>query len=263
MVARRLSSPSVLPCNRDRGRFIQTFGGRGRLYDDSMFRSAPFVVCLVLAIATRSWADETRPGRTVRKPKGSWTLEVGLAHSAEDSDHYVASGIYGRWPLFALDRAAGTDRLGSIGIEIGAYPYPVISRAYVPGPDADPSTAGKYNFWEAAGLSYYSPRLGPLQLEAGARLAFIKPAERVLTHPGGCGVANRKEAHCNAYIKESLKTLDTILFPSFRGERGMVTFVGAAVIVKFVGIRVEYARLNSSGSRINAGGLRFGVTARP
>jgi hypothetical protein len=228
-----------------------------------MFRSAPFVVCLVLALGTRSWADETRPGRTVRKPKGSWTLQVGLAHSAEDGDHYVASGIYGRWPLYALDRAAGSDRLGSIGIEIGAYPYPVISRAYVPGPDADPSTAGKYNFWEAAGLSYFSPRLGPLQLEAGARLAFINPAERVLTHPGGCGVANRKEAHCNAYIKESLKTLDTILFPSFRGERGLVTFVGAAVIVKFVGIRVEYARLNSSGSRINARGLRFGVTARP
>ncbi|HEY8148616.1 MAG TPA: hypothetical protein VIK51_06900 [Vicinamibacteria bacterium] len=228
-----------------------------------MFRPARVAVCLLLALSARSWADETRPGRTVHKPKGSWTLEVGLAHSAEDSDHYVASGIYGRWPLFALDRASGTDRLGSIGIEIGAYPYPVISRAYVPGPDADPSTAGKYNFWEAAGLSYYSPRLGPLQLEAGARLAFIKPAERVLTHPGGCGVANRKEAHCNAYIKESLKTLDTILFPSFRGERGMVTFVGAAVIVKFVGVRVEYARLNAGGSRINASGLRFGVTARP
>jgi hypothetical protein len=228
-----------------------------------VFRPARVAVCLLLALSARSWAGETRPGRTVRKPKGSWTLEVGLAHSAEDSDHYVASGIYGRWPLFALDRASGTDRLGSIGIEIGAYPYPVISRAYVPGPDADPSTAGKYNFWEAAGLSYYSPRLGPLQLEAGARLAFIKPAERVLTHPGGCGVANRKEAHCNAYIKESLKTLDTILFPSFRGERGMVTFVGAAVIVKFVGVRVEYARLNAGGSRINASGLRFGVTARP
>ena len=60
-----------------------------------------------------------------------------------------------------------------------------------------------------------------------------------------------------------MKTLDTILFPSFGGERGLVTFVGAAVIVKFVGIRVEYARLNSSGSRINARGLRFGLTARP
>ena len=244
-------------------RSIQTFGGRGRLYDGEVFRHARVAACLVLAVSARSWADERPSGKTVRKPRDSWTLQVGLAHSAEDVDHYVASGIYGRWPLYALDRARKSDRLGNIGIEIGAYPYPVISRAYVPGPDADPNTAGKYNFWEAAGLSYYSPRLGPLQLEAGARLAFINPAERVLTNPGGCGVANRKEAHCNAYIKESLKTLDTILFPSFRGDRGMVAFVGAAFIVKFVGVRMEYARLNSRGSRVNASGLRFGVTARP
>jgi len=229
-----------------------------------MHRSvAPVVLCLVLAAGTRSGADERKPVPTVRKPKQSWTLQFGLSHSAADSDHYVASGIYGRFPLIALDRASGSDRLGNIGIEIGAYPYPVISRAYVPGPDADPETAGKYNFWEAAGLSYYSPRLGPLHFAGGVRLAFIKPAERVLTHPGGCGIANRTEAHCNAYIKESLKTLDTILFPSFGGETGVVTFVGAAAMVKFVGIRVEYARLNSGGSRINAGGWRFGLTAGP
>lgn len=195
-------------------------------------------LCL-LAIAPRlSAADEARTPSPVRKPKDSWTLQVGLSHSAADGDHYVASGIYGRFPLFALDRAGKSDRLGNIGIEIGAYPYPVISRAYVPGPDADPETAGKYNYWEAAGLSYYSPRLGPLQLEAGVRLAFINPAERVLTHPGGCGVSNRLEARCNAYIKESLKTLDTILFPSFRGERGLVTFAGAAVVWKIVGLRM-------------------------
>ena len=229
-----------------------------------MHRSvAPVVLCLVLAVGTRLSAEQTPSGPTVRKPKQSWTLQVGLSHSAQDRDHYVASGIYARFPLFALERGSGSDRLGNIGIEIGAYPYPVISRAYVPGPDADPETAGKYNFWEAAGLSYYSPRLGPLHLAAGVRLAFIKPAERVLTHPGGCGLANRTEAHCNAYIKESLETLDTILFPSFRGETGLVTFAGAAVIVKFVGIRVEYARLNSTGSRINASGLRFGLTAGP
>jgi hypothetical protein len=228
-----------------------------------MLRSARVAAGLLLAVATCSWAEERSSAHAVRKPKASWTLEVGLSHSAADRDHYVASGIYGRFPLFALDRGTGSDRLGSIGVEIGAYPYPVISRAYVPGPDADPATAGKYNFWEAAGLSYYSPRLGPLQLAAGARLAFINPAERVLTHPGGCGVANRTETHCNAYIKESLKTLDTILFPSFRGEKGLVTFAGAAVVVKFVGVRVEYARLNSGGSRINASGWRFGLTAGP
>src|SRR4029079_10044166 len=227
-----------------------------------MFR-AHLVVCLGLAVSAPSWAGETPSGQIIRKPKQSWTLEVGLAHSTGDRDHYVAYGVYARCRVLALARACKSDRFVNIGLEIGAYPYPVISRAYVPGPDADPSTAGKYNFWEAAGLSYYSPRLGPLHFAAGARLAFINRAERVLTHPGGCGLANRTEAHCNAYIKESLKTLDTILFPSFGGERGLVTFVGAAVMVKFVGVRVEYAGLNSGGSRINAGGWRFGLTAGP
>src|SRR4029079_13894901 len=104
----------------------------------------------------------------------------------------------------ALDRRERTDRLGDVGVEIGMYPYPVISRAYVPGPDADPNTPGKYNFWEAVGLSYYTPRFGPLPLHTGARLAFINPAERVLTSPTGRGASNRAEAHCNEYIKQSL-----------------------------------------------------------
>jgi hypothetical protein len=217
-----------------------------------------------MTMAAPVWAKEPSPpaAKTIRKPKDSWTLQVGLADSADGRDHYVVSGFHGRWPFYALDRKDKSDRLGSIGIEIGMYPYPVISRAYVPGADADPKTAGKHNFWEAAGLSYYSPRIGPLQLEAGARLAFINKAERVLTSPNGCGVSNRTETHCNAYIKESLKTLDTILFPSFRGDRGLVTFVAAALIVKRVGVRVEAARLNSSGSGVNASGLRFGLAAR-
>src|SRR5262249_19226407 len=112
------------------------------------------------------------------------------------------------------------------------------------------------------GLSYYSPRFGPLQLEVGARLAFINAAERVLTSPNGCGVSNRLEAHCNEYIKQSLKTLDTILFPSFRGDTGVVTFVAGALVIAFVGVRVEYARLNTGGSRVNASGLRYGITVR-
>jgi hypothetical protein len=207
-------------------------------------------------------ADSPAPAAR-RKPRDSWTLQLGLAHSADDANHYAVSGFQARLPVFALDRREKTDRRGDIGVEIGMYPYPVTSRAYVPGAGADPTTPGKYNFWEAAGLSYYSPRLGPLQLEAGARLAFINPAERVLTHPSGCGASNRTEARCNAYIKESLKTLDTILFPSFGGDRGVVTFAGVAVIWKMVGVRVEYARLNGTGSRVNARGLRFGLTARP
>jgi hypothetical protein len=215
------------------------------------------IVCAPLAAE-----DAPSLARTVHKQKPSWILQVGLADSAGDRDHYVVSGFHARWPVFAFDRARKSDRLGGLGIEVGMYPYPVISRAYVPGPNADPNTPGKYNFWEAAGLSYYSPRFGPLQLEAGARLAFINRAERVLTSPNGCGVSNRLEAHCNAYIKESLKTLDTILFPSFRGDRGLVSFVAAALVVDFVGVRVEAARLNSSGSRVNASGLRFGLTVR-
>jgi hypothetical protein len=208
-------------------------------------------------------ADPDPPAsRTIRKPKDSWTLQIGLAHSADDGDHYAVSGFQARLPLYALERKDKSDRFGNIGVEIGMYPYPVTSRAYVPGPDADPSTPGKVNFWEALGLSYYTPRMGPLQFEAGARLAFINPAKRVLTSPNGCGVSNREEARCNEYIKESLKTLDTIFFPSFRGDRGMVTFLAGALIVKGVGFRVELAQLNSGGSRVNARGWRFGLTAR-
>jgi len=219
---------------------------------------------LLLAASVPGAAQDSPPpaAASIRKPRDSWTLQVGLADSAGDADHYAVSGFQARFPVFALDREQKSDRLGSIGLEVGMWPYPVISRAYVPGPDADPNTPGKYNFWEAIGLSYYTPRFGPLQLEAGARLAFINPAERVLTSPTGCGVSNRAEAHCNEYIKQSLKTLDSILFPSFRGDRGVVTFAAAALLWKRVGARVELAQLNSSGSRVNARGLRFGLTAR-
>jgi len=221
-------------------------------------------ISLLLAMSVPLEAEEAPApaAKPARRPRDSWTLQVGLAHSADDGNHYAVSGFQARFPIYALDRKSKSDRLGSIGLEIGAYPYPVISRAYVPGPDADPNTPGKYNFWEALGLSYYTPTFGPLQLEAGTRLAFINPAERVLTSPNGCGVANASEAHCNEYIKQSLKTLDSILFPSFRGDRGVVTFLAAAVMYKRVGARVELAQLNSGGSRVNARGLRFGLTAR-
>ena len=211
--------------------------------------------------ATPSPVAAAAPAPAVRKPKISWTLQFGLAHSRDDNDHYAVSGFQGRFPIFAFDRARKSDRLGGLGIEVGAYPYPVTSRAYVPGEDVDPETPGKFNFWEAAGLSYYSPRMGPLQLEAGVRLAFIDPAERVLTAPPGeCGVSDRADPHCNAYIKESLKTLDTILFPGFGGERGAVGFVAAALTISGIGVRVEAASL--SAGRVDASGLRFGFTVR-
>ena len=221
-------------------------------------------VSLLMMMCQATGAEGVPPpaARPVRKPKVSWTLQVGLADSTDDADHYVVSGFQGRFPLFAFDRKQKSDRFGGLGLEIGAYPYPVTSRAYVPGPDADPNTPGKFNFWEAVGLSYYSPRIGPLQLEAGARLAFIDTAERVLTSPNGCGVGSRTEAHCNAYIKESLKTLDTILFPGFGGDRGTVRFLAAALTVKGIGGRVEWAQLNGGGSRVNASGLRWGFTVR-
>jgi len=221
-----------------------------------------FSLFLIMSVPVAAEDAPPPAAKRLRKPRDSWTLQVGLAHSAQDSDHYAVSGFQARFPVFALDRKEKSERLGSIGVEIGMYPYPVISRAYVPGAGADPNTPGKYNFWEAAGLSYYTPRIGPLQLEAGARLAFISAAERVLTSPNGCGVSNRAESRCNQYIKESLKSLDSILFPSFRGDRGIVTFVAAALMVKRVGIRLEAAQLNSGGSRVNARGLRFGLTAR-
>jgi hypothetical protein len=221
-----------------------------------------FALFLMMGAPVGAQDSPPTAAKPVRKPRDSWTLQVGLAHSAQDRDHYAVSGFQARFPVFTLDRQDKSDRFGSIGVEIGMYPYPVISRAYVPGVGADPNTPGKYNFWEAAGLSYYTPRIGPLQLEAGTRLAFINAAERVLTSPNGCGVSNRAESRCNQYIKESLKSLDSILFPSFRGDRGIVTFVAAALMVKRVGLRVEGARLNSNGSRINARGWRFGLTAR-
>ena len=215
------------------------------------------VALLSLLLAADPTAQTSPP--PVRKAKISWTLQVGLAHSKDDTNHYAVSGFQARFPLFALDREHKSDRLGGFGLELGAYPYPVISRAYVPGKDADPLTPGKYNFWEAAGVSYYSPRIGPIQLEAGLRLAIINPAERVLTSPNGCGVGNRLEAHCNEYIKQSLLTLDSIFFPSFRGDRGTVRFAAAVAMLGPIGLRVETARL---GGKVDAGGLRFGITVR-
>lgn len=216
---------------------------------------------LTAAAVSASVAQETpAAGKTARRPRDSWTLEFGLSHSASHVDHYAVSGFHARFNIYTLDRAQRTDRLGSIGLEVGAYPYPVISRAYVPGPDADPETPGKYNFWEAVGLSYYTPRVGPVQFEGGVRLAFINPAERVLTSPNGCG-ENGLDPHCNEYIKESMKTLDTILFPAF-GDPGMVTFLAAALMYKRVGVRVELAQLNSGGAQVNARGWRFGITTR-
>ena len=222
---------------------------------------AIIALSLSLAMAVPLRADEgTSKGQTVRRARDSWTLQLGLSHSSSDLDHYAVSGFHAWFPLYALDRDTKSDAFGTIGLEVGAYPYPDISRAYVPGPDADPETPGKYNFWEAVGLSYYTPRFGPAQLEAGARLAFIDEAERVLTSPNGCG-ENGLDPHCNQYIKESLKTLDTILFPGF-GDPGVVVFVAGALMYKRVGLRVELAQLNSGGARINARGLRFGITAR-
>ena len=228
-----------------------------------MRRGAHSVLAIGLTIANvpASPAQETTAaGKAPRRPRDSWTLQFGLSHSAADLDHYAVSGFQARFPIYTLDRAARTDRLGSIGLEVGAYPYPTISRAYVPGPDADPETPGKYNFWEAVGLSYYTPRLGPAQFEGGVRLAFINPAERVLTSPNGCG-ENGLDPHCNEYIKESMKTLDTILFPGF-GDPGMVTFLAAALMYKRVGVRVELAQLNSGGAQVNSRGWRFGITTR-
>ena len=224
-----------------------------------MKRNAAWLALALLVPGTSSAAGEPPPPRH-RKAKPSWVIQAGLSHSADDRDHWAVSGFQGRFPVYAFDRAHKSERFGGLGIEVGLYPYPVISRAYVPGPDADPETPGKFNFWEAAGLSYYSPRLGPLQLEAGARLAFINEAERVLTSPNGCGIGNRNEPRCNAYLKESFKTLDTIFFPSFRGQRGVVGFVAAALTVKSIGVRVELAQLSSGA--VEARGLRFGLTAR-
>ena len=74
------------------------------------------------------------------------------------------------------------------------------------------------------------------------------------------GPGDRAEPRCNEYIKESFKTLDSILLPSFRGGRGAVAFVAGALVVKGIGARVEWARLEGGG--IDASGWRFGLTVR-
>ena len=129
-----------------------------------------FSLFLIMSVPVAAEDAPPPAAKRLRKPRDSWTLQVGLAHSAQDSDHYAVSGFQARFPVFALDRKEKSERLGSIGVEIGMYPYPVISRAYVPGAGADPNTPGKYNFWEAAGLSYYTPRIGPFQLQPACLL---------------------------------------------------------------------------------------------
>ena len=89
-------------------------------------RSAPFLstIALVLAMDSAATAEEPGGANSVRRPRDSWTLQVGLAHSAADDEHYAVSGFQARFPFFTLDRAGKSDRLGSIGLEVGAYPYP-------------------------------------------------------------------------------------------------------------------------------------------
>src|SRR5207247_2173582 len=143
-----------------------------------MRRVAPAIVTIGLAMiatASTSTAEETpATGKAVRRPRDSWTLQVGLAHSAADDNHYAVSGFQARFPIYTLDRKGKGDRLGSIGLGVGGHPYPVI----------------------------------------------------------------------------------------WRGDRGAVPFAAAVLMYKGVGARVEWAQLNTRGSRVNASGWRFGITAR-
>lgn len=70
-------------------------------------------------------APEAKPA--VRTPRDSWVLQIGLAHSADDRDHYAVSGLQGRFALFALDRRDKSDRRGDLGVDVGLYPYPMMS----------------------------------------------------------------------------------------------------------------------------------------
>ena len=58
-----------------------------------MRRAAPAIVTIGLAIiatAATSAAEETpATGKPARRPRDSWTLQVGLAHSAADDNHYA------------------------------------------------------------------------------------------------------------------------------------------------------------------------------
>ena len=95
----------------------------------------PAAIALSLALcAPLTAAEVSEPAaRHVRKPKTSWTLQVGLAHSADDADHHAVSGFQGRFPLIALDRRDKSDRLGGFGLEVGMYPYPAFPASVATG----------------------------------------------------------------------------------------------------------------------------------
>src|SRR5437016_4359815 len=89
---------------------------------EEVTRSDPVLGILALAVAMDAAAiAEEKPAaaRPARRPRDSWTLQVGLAHSAADDNHYAVSGFQARFPIYTLDRKGKSDRLGSIGLEVG------------------------------------------------------------------------------------------------------------------------------------------------
>ena len=192
-----------------------------------------------------------RPAPPFASPSNPWTLLVGLSDSARDRDHYAVSGFYGRFPLFALDRASGSDRLGTSASRSG--PIRIGDLACVrPGPDADPETAGKYNFWEAAGLSYLAAfRPLPSRGRRSPRLHQSPPS--ACSAPGRMRPRQPDGSPRARTSRSRSETLDTILFPSFRGRdgRGDLRGRGGHGQVRRHPRGIP-ARLNSSGSRINA-----------
>lgn len=76
-------------------------------------------IFLMMCVAAGAQDAPAPAARTIRKPKISWTLQFGLAHSDDDAEHYAVSGFQGRFPLFVRFVAAALTVKG-IGARVEA-----------------------------------------------------------------------------------------------------------------------------------------------
>ena len=140
-----------------------------------------------------------RPGRRrpppagplVRKPKISWTLQFGLAHSVDDENHYAVSGFQGRFPIFAFDRTHKSDRLGGLGIEVGAYPYPVTVAGLRAGCGRGPGHAGE------------------VQLLGSGRPQLLLAADRAAPARGRSAAGLHRPGRAGAHLAQRLRRRPT------------------------------------------------------
>ena len=75
-------------------------------------RTDPAIIALSLSLAMAvpvRGEESPSTSQTVRRPRDSWTLQLGLSHSSSDLDHYAVSGFHAWFPLYSLDRDTKSD----------------------------------------------------------------------------------------------------------------------------------------------------------